>query len=392
MAEMDLSKLRISKSAVVKGPVKNRKKLIYIAIATAAAILVGFLFMSGMLSPAIKVQAATVSQIYPSQTFTILNASGYVVPQRKASVASKITSRLVALNVEEGSRVKKGDVIARLEGEDVAAARRQSAANLEQVRAELTDATVAYNRSAELVKHGYISRADFDIAEARYKKAVAGVSASRAALTSADVQIDYTLIRAPFDAIVLTKNADVGDIVTPLGAAANAKASVVTLADMDSLQVEVDVSESNIGKIRIGQPCDVQLDALPDMRFRGEAHMVVPTADRSKATVMVKVSFIDKDPRILPEMSAKVAFLEREIRDGEMKSFTAVNKTAVLIKDKSVFVYKIDGDVVKMTPVTIGREMGDMVEILQGVKAGDKVVLKPSEHLNDGSRIKIEEK
>jgi RND family efflux transporter MFP subunit len=391
MANIDLSKLRIDKTAVIKGPVKSRKKIIYIS-AAAVVILIGFMLMSGMLSPAIKVQAAAVSQIYPSQTFTILNASGYIVPQRKASVASKITSRLVALNVEEGSRVKKGDVIARLEGEDVAAARRQSAANLEQVRAELTDATVAYNRSAELVKHGYISRADFDIAEARYKKAVAGVSASRAALTSADVQIDYTLIRAPFDAIVLTKNADVGDIVTPLGAAANAKASVVTLADMDSLQVEVDVSESNIGKIRIGQPCDVQLDALPDMRFRGEAHMVVPTADRSKATVMVKVSFIDKDPRILPEMSAKVAFLSRKIGADEMKSFTAVNKTSVVAKNRATTVFVIHGDVVKETPVKTGRQMGDMVEILQGVKAGDKIVLKPSGDLPDGARIKIEEK
>jgi RND family efflux transporter MFP subunit len=288
--------------------------------------------------------------------------------------------------------VKKNDVIARLEGEDVVASRRQAAANLEQVKAELTDATVSYNRNKDLVKQGYISRADFDIAEARYKKALAGVSASQAALKGADVAIDYTLIRAPFDAVVLTKNADIGDIVTPLGAAANAKASVVTLADMDSLQVEVDVSESNIAKIRIGQPCDIQLDALPDMRFRGEAHMIVPTADRSKATVMVKVSFKDKDMRILPEMSAKVAFLSREATDDEMKSFTAINKTALVIKDKSAFVFTIHDNIAKENPIKTGRQMSDMIEILQGVKAGDRVVLKPSADLHDGSRIKIEEK
>ena len=158
MADTDLSKLRIDKTAFIKGPLKSRKKIIYISAAAALVLFIGFLFMSGMLSPAAKVQTASVSQIYPSQTFTILNASGYIVPQRKAAVASKITSRLVALNVEEGSRVKKGDVLARLEGEDALSARKQAAANLEQVRAELTDATVSYNRSTELVKHCYISR------------------------------------------------------------------------------------------------------------------------------------------------------------------------------------------------------------------------------------------
>ena len=122
------------------------------------------------------------------------------------------------------------------------------------------------------------------------------------------MSLEYSMIRAPFDAVVLDKNADTGDIVTPLGAAANAKASVVTIADMNSLQVEVDVSESNLWNVKMGQPCEIQLDALPDSRFRGEVHMIVPTADRTKATVLIKVRFIDKDKRILPEMSAKVAF------------------------------------------------------------------------------------
>ena len=140
------------------------------------------------------------------------------------------------------------------------------------------------------------------------------MKASNAALEGANVAIEYTLIRAPFDAIVLTKNADIGDIVTPIGAAANAKAAVVTIADMNSLEVEADVSESNLSQIRVGQPCEIQLDALPQARFRGAVHMIVPTADRSKATVMVKVRFVDKDPRILPEMSAKVAFLSRPVK------------------------------------------------------------------------------
>jgi RND family efflux transporter MFP subunit len=392
MPDNNLASLRIDKTAIKKGPAKSRKKIIYIAVAAAAAVITGFLFASGSLSPAIKVQVVSVSQIYPSQTFTLLNASGYIAAQRKAAVASKITSRLIALNVEEGSRVKKGDVLARLEGEDVVAARRQAAANLEQARAELTDATAAYNRSRELVKNGYISRADFDTTEARYKKSLAGVSAAQAALKAADVQIDYTLIRSPFNAVVLTKNADIGDIITPLGAAANAKASVVTLADMDSLQVEVDVSESNIGKIKIGQPCDIQLDSLPDMRFRGQAHMIVPTADRTKATVMVKVSFMDKDPRILPEMSAKVAFLSRAATDDEMKSFTGLNKSALVMKNDTPKLFVVQGNIAREVTVKTGRQLGDMVEILDGVRAGDKVVMKPPDNLHNGSKINTDEK
>jgi RND family efflux transporter MFP subunit len=392
MADEDLSKLRIDKSAVYNAPAKSRKKIIYLTCAAALAILIGFLFISGVLSPAVKAQVASVSRIYPSQTFTLLNASGYVVAQRKAAVAAKITSQLVALYVEEGSQIKKDAILARLEGQDVAASRNQAAANLDQARAELTDATASYNRSKQLVKQGYIARSDFDSAEARYNKAVAGVSAGRAALKSAEVAIEYTMIRAPFDAVVLTKNADIGDIVTPLGAAANAKASVVTLADMDSLQVEVDVSESNIGKISIGQPCDIQLDALPDLRFRGRTHMIVPTADRTKATIMVKVSFMDKDRRILPEMSAKVAFLSRAIGEGEMKSFTAVNKSALITKDNSSKLFVVLDNTVKLIEVKTGRELGEMVEILEGVKAGDKVVAKPPDKLRDGSRIETEEK
>jgi RND family efflux transporter MFP subunit len=388
----DISKLKIEKNALPGSPAVRRKRSVLIASAAAALLILGALFFSGALSPSFKAQVVSVSRIYPSQTFTLLNASGYVVAQRKAAVAAKITSQLVALYVEEGSRVKKDSVIARLEGQDAAASRSQAAANLDQARAELADASAGYKRSSLLVKQGYISRSDFDTAEARYKKAAAGVAASRAALKSAEVAVEYTIIRAPFDAVVLTKNADVGDIVTPLGAAANAKASVVTLADMASLQVEVDVSESNIGKIGIGRPCDIQLDALPDMRFRGRAHMIVPTADRSKATVMVKVGFIDKDPRILPEMSAKVAFLSRPVEDREMTSFTAVNKAALVTKDNGSWLFATDGSTARLVQVLTGRRLGDMVEILEGVKAGDRIVANPAEGLRDGSRIDSEEK
>jgi len=406
MSNEDLSKLKIDKSAVIQGPAKSRKKIIYSAAAAVIVVITAFLFFTGALSPAIKVQVATVSQTYPSQTFTLLNGSGYVVAQHKAALASKVTGRIIELNVEEGSRVKKGDILARLESDDVKSLRDQAGANLsaaranlESARASLQDATLAFNRNQQLVKKGYIAQSDYDTSDARYKNAKAAVAAaessvkaSDSALKGAEVSIDYTILRAPFDAVVLTKNADVGDIVTPIGATANVQSAVVTVADMNSLIVEVDVSESNIRNVKVGQPCEIQLDALPDARFRGQVHMVVPTADRAKATVMVKVRFVDKDSRILPEMSAKVAFLSREVATEEMKSFTAVNQTALITKNGVKKIFLVEGDRLKEVNVTTGKQMGDMVEISQGAKAGDKIVLSPPAKLHNGSKIQTEEK
>jgi len=218
------------------------------------------------------------------------------------------------------------------------------------------------------------------------------LKANMAALEGATALLEYTLIRAPFDAVVLTKDADVGDIVTPLGAAANAKAAVVTVADMNSLEVEADVSESNLSQIRLGQPCEIQLDAFPERRFRGEIHMIVPTADRSKATVMVKVRFIDKDSRVLPEMSAKVAFLARLAKPDEQKPRTALHQTALVDRKDRKVAFVVKEDRVVETPVNLGSPMGDMVEVLEGVKVGGRVVLNPPDRLKNGSKIKIEEK
>jgi RND family efflux transporter MFP subunit len=405
MANEDITKLKIDKSAADFGPKKRKSLFRWIAIGGVLLVL-GILYVSGVFTPAVQVETVNVTQIFPSQSFTLLNASGYVVAQRKAALASKITGRLVSLLVEEGSHVKKGEVVARLENEDALASRSQAEANLnvarsnrEQAQAEVNDAALSFNRTKDLLGKGYVSKADYDSAEARYKKAMAGVSAAKAAVESsaaalqnAKVALEYTLIRVPFDAVVLTKNADIGDIITPLGAAANAKAAVVTIADMDSLQVETDVSEANLEKIKVGQPCEIQLDALPESRFRGVVHMIVPTADRSKATVMVKVRFLDKDNRVLPEMSAKVAFLERPVTAEEQKPRTAIHPAAVMTRNdkKTVFLLK-DARGIETT-VTLGAQIGDMVEVLGGVKAGDKVILKPLDKLKNGIRVTTAEK
>jgi RND family efflux transporter MFP subunit len=405
MAVEDLSGLKIDKRGGASRPAPGKKRLL-LGITALLGAAFAILFATGVLSPRVEVETAMVSQVYPSQTFTLLNASGYVVAQRKASVAPKTTGSIVWIGVEEGSRVRAGEIIARLENLDVTAGRDQAAANLvnslallAQARAELDDAGLAYNRQKELLAQGIVARAEFDVAEARFKRgkggvdgAAAAIRGARAALRGAEAAIEYTRIRAPFDAVVLTKNADVGDIVTPIGAAANAKAAVVTIADMGSLRVEADVSESNLGKIRVGQPCEIQLDALPDIRFAGALHMIVPTADRSKATVMVKVRFLDLDGRILPEMSAKVAFLQREVKGEEKKPRTAVNPAAVITRNGKSYVFLVKGDRLAETPVTLGSRIGDMVEVQSGVKAGEKVALKPLEKLRDGKRIKVSEK
>ncbi|MBE7445804.1 MAG: efflux RND transporter periplasmic adaptor subunit [Planctomycetia bacterium] len=403
MSNEDLLKLRIDPSAKSTHQIQRRKPYYRVTGIVLVAGVMGFLYLSGVLKPAVHVEVSSVTRTYPSQAIALLNASGYVVAQRKAAVATKITGRLVALSVEEGSRVKKGEIIARLENEDAIALRNQAAAilnvarfSLRQANAELQDAAASFHREKILRAKGIATQAEYDSAMARYKKAKAAVAggkaavkADAAALRVADVSLEYTRIRAPFDAVVLTKNADIGDIITPIGAATNAKAAVVTIADMSSLQVEANVSESNLELVKVEQSCEIQLDALPESRFRGEVHMIVPTADRSRATVMVKVRFIDKDSRILPEMSAKVAFLSRPLENEEQKPLTTINPDALITRNGKDFVFLIKDDRVVLTPVTAGIQIGDMIEVLDGIKQDDKVAVKPVNKLKDGSRIKV---
>jgi len=403
MAEENLDKLRIDKSRAGAGRSRRRRPVLWF-VAILAVILLGVLYVMGVFTPAVQVEMATVSQVYPSQTFTLLNASGYVVPQRKAAVAAKMTAQLVWLGVEEGSVVRTGQVIARLEDRDLKAARNQAEANLKtahaqvaQARAELRDARLSFKRQKELLAAGFTAQADFDQAEARLRKDEAALSAvqsatgaAAAALSAAEVNLEYTLIRAPFDGVVLTKDADVGDIVTPIGAAATAKAAVVTIADMSSLQVEADVSESNLEKVKVGEPCEIQLDAFPDERFAGSVHMIVPTADRTKATVMVKVRFRQLDPRILPEMSARVAFLQHAVSPQEKRPRIAVAKDAVVTRGGQKMVFRVEKNRATATSVRTGVELGNMVEITEGLKVGDKVILKPSGRIKNGSRVKAE--
>jgi RND family efflux transporter MFP subunit len=402
MSPESLDRLTIDKSRLARSKNKGWRLRVILIAAVVAAAIAAVLFLRAR---PVTIETTSVNLVYPTQSFTLLNASGYVVAQRKAAVAAKTTGRLEWLGVEEGSLVRSGQVIARLENKDLQALLLQgeaavgsSKASLEQVRAELADAGRSFARQQELLKQGIVSKSEYDVAEARFKRAAAavngaeaGLRSSRAALQGANVNLDYSLIRAPFDAVVLTKNADVGDIITPLGAAANAKAAVVTIADLTSLEVEADVSESNLAQVKKGQPCEIMLDSLPNARFRGVVHTIVPTADRSKASVMVKIRFVDTDSRILPEMSAKVAFLEREAGKNEQQPRLAINPSAISKSGDREGVYLIQGDMVVFTPVTRGGGLGDLVEV-QGVKSGDKIALRPLEKLKNGKKVTLAEK
>jgi RND family efflux transporter MFP subunit len=354
----------------------------------------------------IPVETAAVTSAYPSQAYTLLNATGYVVAQRKAAVASKATGRLEWLGVREGSVVKAGEIIARLENKDVVAAMEQASANikvaqanLEQGLTELRDAERALERSRDLLARNFVAQASHDVAVARYEKAKAAISGLQASIAVAQanyrasqVAVDQTLIRAPFDGVVLTKNANVGDVITPFSSALGSQAAVVTMADMSTLEVEADVSESNLSKVKLDQPCEIQLDALPNVRLRGALQRLVPTVDRSKATVMAKIRFIDQDARVLPEMSAKVSFLTRELPPELRTLRTVAPPAAVAERNGKRVVYVIREDRVVETPVELGGKIGEMVEIVKGVQPGDKVVARPSGKLRDGARVSLQTK
>jgi HlyD family secretion protein len=402
MAEADLSKLRISRGGTPGAPAPRRRQWSWLIGTVILAVLAVAFLVRGMTAP-LAVEPVTVSAAYPSLSFMQLNATGYVVAQRKAAVASKATGRLEWLGVREGSRVKHGEVIARLENRDVTAAMDQAAAgirvaeaNLEQGEAELHEADRSLSRSRDLLAKNFVSQAAHDTAVARYEKAKAAISGLKAAIGvaqanhhAAQIAVDQTLIRAPFEGVVLTKNANIGDVITPFSSALGSQAAVVTMADMSTLEVEADVSESNLGNVKLDQPCEIQLDALPEIRFRGRVLRLVPTVDRAKATVMAKIRFEQLDPRILPEMSAKVAFLSQEMPKGERDARAAVQLAAVVQRDGKSVVFVINDDKVAQVAVETGARLGELLEIRSGLKPGDKVVLRPPDKLHDGMRVSL---
>jgi HlyD family secretion protein len=284
------------------------------------------------------------------------------------------------------------------------AGQRQAEAALGQSQVEAANANAELQRSLALEKQGFVSAQAIDAtkrradsARAAVASAQAGIAAATAATAQARAQVsvqqvgrDSTEIRAPFDGVVLVKNANVGDMITPFSSAAGSLGAVVTMADMGSLEVEADVAESNIGKIKVDQPVEITLDALPELRFRGSVARIVPTVDRAKATVMTKIRFEKLDPRILPEMSAKVVFLSQPAAEVDQKPVTAINPKTVVERDGRKTVFRINDGAVEAVAITPGRTLGDALEVPGGaLKPGDKLVLSPGDKLQAGARVTV---
>jgi len=406
-----LSSLRIDRGALA--PTRKRRWGRWAALALVVAAAVAFVLQPRKT----EVQLGSVVTAYPSQQYAQLTASGYVVAQRRAAVASKASGRLVELRVREGSVVKQGDIIARLDASDVEASigaaqagvrmaeagLRQAEAGLRQAQVEQGNADAELARSKGLQAQAFISPQAVDAAQRRADAARASAASAQAAIGQAQASLgqaqaqlkvqrvneDYALIRAPFDGVVLVKNANVGDMITPFSSAAGAQGAVVTMADMSTLEVEADVAESNLAKARTGQPVEIVLDALPEMRFRGSVAGIVPTVDRAKATVMTKIRFDKLDPRILPEMSAKVTILSQAATDADQKPVLATNPLAVVERDGRKQVFRVKDDTAEAVDVTVGRKLGDNVELQGALKSGDKLVLSPPAKLQSGGKVAV---
>jgi len=387
----DITSLRIPRDPLPQeaGPRKFPWSIVVIIILLA---LIGgtWMFMRGGQTAAVDV--VTASMTFPSQVNAVLTANGYVVAQRKAAVASKGMGRLVYLGVEEGDHVRTGEIIARLEDGDVIAQLARARANLAMAMADSTDAQSTFERAMKLYDSKLVSQADLDGARARQARVMAGIISARASVQEAEVGLENTRIRAPFDGTVLTKTADVGEVVAPFASSASSRGAVVTIADMASLQVEADVSESNIPRVEVGRPCEITLDAYPEKRYKGYVHKIVPTADRAKATVLTKVAFAERDSRVLPEMSAKVAFLSEEssAAASSAPAKLTVPQSAVTERHGTQVVFVVRDGTIFETAVATGERLGSLIEVTSGLRTGDAVVNRPAADLTGGTKVKTQ--
>jgi HlyD family secretion protein len=386
----NLASLRIDKTKKKNDRPRGKGRAITITVIVVIALVIGYFALGRSITPAVKVKVATATMITGSDAAANLVATGYVVAQRKAEVASKGTGRLKELNFDEGDTVNAGQVIAVLDNDDIRAGLDQATASLHQAEVDTVNSGRNYRRVAELSKSGAVTNSQVEDAEAAYKGALARLAGANAQVRVAQVNLENTFIRAPFKGTILLKNAEVGEIVAPFASSATSKGSVVTLADMNSLEVEADVSEANINKVLVGQSCEIVLDAYPSVRYPGLVKKIVPTADRSRATVQTKVGFTQIDSKVLPEMSARVNFFLDTIsasRGGAQ--MLALPKEAVTTRDGQKVVFKIAGQYVTSVSVKTGREVGRMIEVTEGITAGDQVVLSPPGKMASGQKVEL---
>jgi HlyD family secretion protein len=328
-----------------------------------------------------KVEAVTASLVTEGQATTLLAATGYVEAERKADLSPKITSRITELNVTEGSRVKTGDVIARLDRTDLDAQLAEANANWVNAKAELARQKALYDK--ELAPRSTLDAA------------VASEAALHARVDYIRALIDYTEIRAPFGGVVTAKRAFVGEAVSPYGSSPSGGGSggaIVTLVEFSSLYVGADVNESNLSKLGPKQPAEITLDAVPDKVYHGYLRQVVPAADRQKATVRVKVSFLDADDRILPDLSARVSFTAQATQGKVSRPRVLIPKGALAATDGKPGVFRILDGRARFVPVETGGDVQGQIEIIKGLSGGERLVAVAAltKPVKDGDAVRVE--
>jgi len=347
----------------------------------------------------VETTAAVVSRdAQPSAGTPILTASGYVVARRKAVVSAKIQGRLSDLRVEEGSVVRQGEVIARLESIDYEAAVNRAQAAVQRAEADLAEYVRQLKLSEDLTAQKIVSVDQRDAAASRVRIAQAQVAQAKADLAFTDAQLQNTVIRAPFGGVVVKKMAEIGESVAPIPPGVNISTSsgaIVALADLTTLEVEADVAEANVAKVANGQPAEVTVEAIPDKRYKAVLRQVIPTADRTKATVQVKVTILDKDKDLKPEMSARVQFLEKAAPASASAPPPApvvtLTKDAIVTRDGKSTVFEVVDGKVRERAVTLGGDRNGQAVIKAGLAGGEAIVSKPPEGLRNGDSVKIKE-
>ncbi|MEP6995459.1 MAG: efflux RND transporter periplasmic adaptor subunit [Acidobacteriota bacterium] len=337
-------------------------------------------FLAGRSLRPRKIEVVTAAIVSEGQATTVLSATGYVEAERKADLSPKITSRITQLNVTEGTKVNKGDVIARLDSTDLDA-------QLAEVKANWVNAGAELKRQKSIFDQGLTTRSALDAA-------VANEAASRARVRYVEALLDYTIIRAPFTGVITAKRAFVGEAVSPFGSSPSGGGSggaIATIVEFSSLYVGADVNEANLSKLAQNQPAEISLDAVPEKVYHGKLRQIVPAADRQKATVRVKVAFLDADDRVLPDLSARVAFTSEATQGKEARSRIVVSKNALTTVDGKSGVFRIAEGRARFVPVTVGADVQGQVEVTQGLQGGERLAsLAGGITLKDGEKVRVE--
>jgi RND family efflux transporter MFP subunit len=399
----DLSALRIEREPLNTGGGRWVKWVVLLVILAAAGGGAWYWFNR---ERPVEVEVATVTERAAGTQASVLNASGYVTARRRATVSSKVTGKVIEVNVEEGMAVRQGQVLARLDDSSLQAALKFYRAQLEAAKRQipesevrLAQARLQLQRQERLRGDGLNTPNDIDNARAEVDSLVARIASAQEQVKVAESQIamqqtaiDDTVIRAPFSGVALSKDAQPGEMVSPVSAGGGfTRTGISTIVDMASLEIEVDVNESYINRVRPGQPVTAVLDAYPDWQIPANVITLVPTADRQKATVLVRIGFQKLDPRILPDMGVKVTFLrEADAGDAPLaQGVTLVPAAAVRTENGTTYAFVVVNNTVERRAIKTGGTDGDRLEVVAGLKGGDRVVIAPPPELREGTLIVV---